>query len=681
MNAQDCIPKSSTALDRAQDRLGLTVSVATHADREGIYRLRHEVYARELGQHAANQAAELKDALDGWNIYLVARQGSQIAGFISVTPPGRIANNGSRTPSSTGPTPPGGFLEIGAVGPAPGVSKAIGEVAADVSRRKYLRLKSPVSLTGSQVATAPTDVGGYSKAEFITSPAGGSAEPHYSIDKYVSREALPFPFDNRLYEIRLLTVVKPHRGREVATLLMYAAFRWVEAHGGTRIVAIGRREVVDMYVRSGLKPVGMSVQAGAVTYDVLQATTEALRERMKNFGGLLERLETKTAWHLNFPFRKPATCFHGGAFFEAVGTRFDTLERSRTIINADVLDAWFPPAPGVVAALQEYLPWLVRTSPPTACEGFIEAIAAARGVSPENILPGAGSSDLIFRALRHWLGPASHALILDPTYGEYAHVLERVIGCTVDRLTLRRADGYAVELGRLEAALSDNYDLVVLVNPNSPTGRHLPHAQLEDILRRAPARTRVWVDETYIEYADCDPSSRGQRRPGEGESLEAFAAVSENVIVCKSMSKVYALSGARAAYLCAGAHQLEELRAITPPWVVSLPAQVAAVRALQDPDYYRARYAETARLREQLAAKLISLGLEVVPGVANFLLCHLPSGGPDAATVVRHCRERGLFVRDAGAMGSQLGSHALRIAVKDGETNQRMLTILAPALQ
>src|SRR6266576_385362 len=61
---------------------------------------------------------------------------------------------------------------------------------------------------------------------------------------------------------------------------------------------------------------------------------------------------------------------------------------------------------------------------------------------------------------------------------------------------------------------------------------------------------------------------------------------SENVIVCKSMSKVYALSGARVAYLCAGPHQLEELRALTPPWVVSLPAQVAAVRALNDPAYY-----------------------------------------------------------------------------------------------
>ena len=142
------------------------------------------------------------------------------------------------------------------------------------------------------------------------------------------------------------------------------------------------------------------------------------------------------------------------------------------------------------------------------------------------------------------------------------------------------------------------------------------------------------------------------------------------------MSKVYALSGARAAYLCAGPHQLEALRAITPPWVVSLPAQVAAVRALQNPEYYRARWIETAGLRKELASGLARLGWDVLPGIANFLLCHLPDHGPDAATVVRLCRERGLFIRDAALMGADLGGRTVRIAVKDGATNERMLRIL-----
>jgi histidinol-phosphate/aromatic aminotransferase/cobyric acid decarboxylase-like protein len=270
--------------------------------------------------------------------------------------------------------------------------------------------------------------------------------------------------------------------------------------------------------------------------------------------------------------------------------------------------------------------------------------------------------------LRHWLTPASNALILDPTYGEYAHVLERVIGCTVDRLPLRRENGYALDIERFEAAVADNYDLIVLVNPNSPTGRHVPRSLLQRLLSQIPECTRVWVDETYVEYA------------GSNQSIERIAAESENVIVCKSMSKVYALSGARLAYLCAAPHQLESLRAITPPWVVSLPAQVAAVKALGDADYYPQHYAETSAFREILASDLRQLGLDVLPGIANFLLAHLPEDGPDAARVVQECRRHGLFLRDASVMGQRMGRHALRIAVKGKHTNRRIVEILASVL-
>ena len=106
-------------------------------------------------------------------------------------------------------------------------------------------------------------------------------------------------------------------------------------------------------------------------------------------------------------------------------------------------------------------------------------------------------------------------LILDPTYGEYAHVLERVVGCRVERLLLQRAEQYRLDPGLLELSMAGEYDLVVLVNPNSPSGQHVPREELEDALRKAPPATRVWVDETYVDYA------------GPGQSLEPFAGRSE----------------------------------------------------------------------------------------------------------------------------------------------------------
>ncbi|MDB6027053.1 MAG: Aminotransferase [Verrucomicrobiales bacterium] len=362
-------------------------------------------------------------------------------------------------------------------------------------------------------------------------------------------------------------------------------------------------------------------------------------------------------------------CFHGGAFFSAIGDRFDALERSEQVINADVLDAWFAPSPKVTKALQDYLPWILRTSPPIDAAGFIETVSEVRGVPAHCLLPGAGSSDLIFRAFNHWLDSSSRVLILDPIYSEYPHVLSNVVGCCVERFVLSREDNYIVDLQELQRRVAvGNYDLVVLVNPNSPTGQFIPREMLIPFLKAVPPNTRVWIDEAYLDYLGAD------------QSIEDFASRSRNVIVCKSMSKVYALSGTRIAYLCATPETIRELRVLTPPWIVSLPAQIAGVQALADPEYYRERYRDTHKLRADLALTLISFGWTIVPGCANFLLCHLPEAGPAAEAIIAGCRERDLFLRNPGNMGSSFGTHTLRVAVKDHATNQRMSEILKHVL-
>ena len=81
-------------------------------------------------------------------------------------------------------------------------------------------------------------------------------------------------------------------------------------------------------------------------------------------------------------------CYHGGAFFKAIGEGFDHLERHQQVINADVLDAWFPPAPSVIETVTEYLPWLARTSPPTHSEGLIDHFRKQR--SPTKLRSSGG---------------------------------------------------------------------------------------------------------------------------------------------------------------------------------------------------------------------------------------------------------------------------------------------------
>lgn len=362
-------------------------------------------------------------------------------------------------------------------------------------------------------------------------------------------------------------------------------------------------------------------------------------------------------------------CFHGGAFFEAIGDDFSDLSRRDQIINADVLDAWFPPAPRVLHVLQTHADWIARTSPPTSAAGLRSAIASARGIPEANVLTGGGSSDLIFLALREWITPRSRVLLLDPCYGEYAFVLEQVIGCTVDRVPLTEANGWRPDIEQLRARLALGYDLVVLVNPNNPTGRLVSRADLECLLHALDAKTRVWIDEAYIEYTDP------------AQTMESVAARSSQVFVCKSMSKVYALSGMRVAYLCGPAEEIARLRRLTPPWAVSLPAQIAGVYALQESEYYGSRYRETTRYREELRELLALLpGVRTVTGNANFLLCHLDENAPPVPAILETCQREGVFLRNVGSMGRALGPRVFRTAVKDQATNARIVATVARAL-
>ena len=363
------------------------------------------------------------------------------------------------------------------------------------------------------------------------------------------------------------------------------------------------------------------------------------------------------------------SCFHGGAFFEGIGVEFNNLDEKDNIISADVLDAWFPPAPKIQEVIQSYLPWIIKTSPPTNSEGYIKTISEHRTLNRESILPGAGSSDLIFRIFNQWLRPSSKVLILDPTYGEYSHILNKIIKCKVERLELKREEGYNINIDKLREKLNQKFDLFVWVNPNSPTGLHINKNEVERLLLNNKGCERIWIDETYVEYA------------GREQTLERFAEKSNNVFVCKSMSKVYALSGLRAAYLCANPKNIRPLKRITPPWVISLPAQIAATYALKQEDYYIKKYQETHELRDKLELQLKQIGIdEIIPGIANFIMFHVGNDKFSASRIVNECKLKKLYLRDLSGMGKSFEDDAIRMAVKDLNTNNKMIEILKECL-
>lgn len=114
---------------------------------------------------------------------------------------------------------------------------------------------------------------------------------------------------------------------------------------------------------------------------------------------------------------------------------------------------------------------------------------------------------------------------------------------------------------------------------------------------------------------------------------------------------------------------------------MSLPAQVAAVAALEEGEYYKACWEETRRLRRELRLRLEGeVGLQVHEGDINALLCELPPGSLPAEEVVRRCRRLGVYLRNAETFGRGLADSWIRIAVKGAEDNQRIVEALRAAL-
>ncbi len=359
--------------------------------------------------------------------------------------------------------------------------------------------------------------------------------------------------------------------------------------------------------------------------------------------------------------------YHGGAFFQAIGEDFSTLEKYTDIISADVLDGWFNPSPKVLKKIKQFLPFILRTSPPTHSDGLKDMISYYRNIPRENILMSGGSSDIMFTFFPNVLKKGDCVLILDPMYGEYSHIFNHVLDVKLHLFKLRKENSFIVNLDNLLKEIKlKNPKMVVLVNPNSPTGQYIPKKELVSFLRNISKKTIVVIDETYIDYIDSSLS------------LEVEVCNFSNLAIIKSMSKAYALSGARIGYLVADQEIINQVMQFVPPWSVSLIGQIAAIEALKDTNYYHRQYSKTNNLRKMLVSYLQKIpDLKIYNSQANFILAEILNDKVSSEVLVSELRKENIYIRNCDSMSKQFHNRFIRIAVKDSKTNK----LIARAVQ
>ena len=281
----------------------------------------------------------------------------------------------------------------------------------------------------------------------------------------------------------------------------------------------------------------------------------------------------------------------------------------------------------------------IRSYPDPSCTRLKQVLAQKHNVTPEHILCGNGSVELIVAIVRACMNEKDTALIIGPTFGEYEGAVrsigaEPIILCTTNIDTV------------IQGIAEHQPKLVFLCNPNNPTGHLWEGAQIDRIAQAAP----LVLDEAYMEFLrPAKPSLWGKGR-----------------FVLRSLTKDHAMAGLRIGYAIAEPDVIKAVSHVVIPWSASTIAQEAAIAALQNPAPYQQAMDRLWDERTRLITSLKKMGYNIVDGSAPFFLIDVGDASPFAEKML----SKGIVVRDCTSFG--LPNH-IRISPQTKEAGDRLL--------
>jgi histidinol-phosphate aminotransferase len=256
------------------------------------------------------------------------------------------------------------------------------------------------------------------------------------------------------------------------------------------------------------------------------------------------------------------------------------------------------------------------------------------GVSPEQVWAANGSNEVMLHLLQAFGGPGRTAVSFAPTYSMYP---EYARDTGTHWLEGHRETDFALDPDRARELVAEHRPSVVLLpSPNNPTGTALP-LDVVEALCEAAGDGLVVVDEAYAEF----------RRAGTPSALELLPAL-RNLVVTRTMSKAFALAGARLGYLAAAPEICDAIRVVRLPYHLSAVTQAAALAALRHADELLARVDDLRAERDATAAWLTGRGLDVAESDANFVLF---GRYVDRHAVWRGLLDHGVLIREVGPDG------------------------------
>ncbi|MFC4158045.1 pyridoxal phosphate-dependent aminotransferase [Chitinimonas lacunae] len=297
--------------------------------------------------------------------------------------------------------------------------------------------------------------------------------------------------------------------------------------------------------------------------------------------------------------------------------------------------------------------------PDTAGTVLKQTLATRFGLSPAHIVLGNGSCDLLDRVSRTFLSSEHSAVYAQYGPAAFPRAI-RAMGATAIEV---RASDYGHDLMAMLAAIRSDTRLVLIANPNDPTGTLCRPGDIVDFLERCPPEVLVVLDEAYVEFVPAE------RRVDSLGLLHRFP----NLLLCRTLSHAYGLASLRIGFALCSPELAEQLDRLGPPFPLNGLAEAAALAALDDAEFLAATRRNNEAGLAQIGTALLGLGLPFIPGNASFLCFHVGDG----ALLDQFLRERGVLVRlltDHGLPDS------LRVSIGLPAENARFIEVMNEAL-
>ena len=317
----------------------------------------------------------------------------------------------------------------------------------------------------------------------------------------------------------------------------------------------------------------------------------------------------------------------------------------------------FGPHPAVAEAIARAAGAANRYPDPSAAM-LRRRIAERHEVDPAGVALANGSCEILLAAALALCEPGAELVYAWPSFSLYPYMAP-LSGAREIRVPLAAGDLH--DLDAIAAEVTAATQLVVVCNPNNPTGTHLPAARIAEFLAGLPDHVTVVVDEAYVEFQlDDDPDA----------SLDLRRDF-PNLVCLRTFSKVYGLAGLRVGYAIGSAKFRAAVDAVRQPFSVNALAQAAAAEAIRHQDDVAKRVERNLIERVMVEEGVRELGLATPDSQANFSWISL--GDADEAAVVAALGELGILVRPGAPLG---GPGHIRVSYGTSAENRRFLAAL-----